>query len=115
MDILTYIQGKGKHSIDILLAIYAITAERMQKEELKDIIISWKDIKEGVKSKGKTLSDGTYRDRRDELVDLGMLEKVRTDPLKHNVRMTERGLRIGEAFQKFLDAMKEFDVSENAE
>jgi len=115
MKILNYIQGEGKHSIDVLLAIYAITVERLQKQELQDIVISWKDIKEQVKSTGRTLSDGTYRDRRDELVDLGILEKVRTDPLKHNVKMTQRGLQIGEALQKFIDTMKEFDTPENTE
>ena len=51
MDFKDYIQGKGKHSIDLLLAISEISKEKEQ--------IAWKDVKEWFNKNGKNISDNS--------------------------------------------------------
>lgn len=101
MEIVDYIQGKAKHSIDVLLAIRAMSID--------GATVSWKHIKDWFRNHNKNISDGTYRARREELKELGLVEKEHIDPLKFSVKLTPLGVEVVhviEAMIKKLEAIE---------
>ena len=101
MDFKDYIQGKGKHSIDLLLAISEISKEKEQ--------IAWKDVKEWFNKNGKNISDQTYRKRSDELEQLGLVTKepMTSDPFKKVIKLTDKGLIYTALLRDFLGRIEE--------
>jgi len=104
MEIVDYLQGKGRHSVDVLLAIYDLSASGN---------VSWKDVKQWFKERGKNVSDGTFRARREELVELGLAEKTEgADQLKFGVKLTGTGVETARVIKQTLEKL---NALENAE
>jgi len=107
MDILTYIQGRTKCSLDIINALLEITREKQRKRE--DTAISWKEVRTLFKQKNcnnrETIADSTlyhmYRQCREELVELGLAALVPIDRVAANVRLTPRGIKIAVITSEF--------------
>jgi len=95
MDIIDYLQGEGRHAIDVLLAIYELSC-KLEKT------VGWKDVKEWFYQHGKILSDGTFRKRRDELEQLGLIRKESTDRLKFNFLITPKGAEVAIALEDLI-------------
>jgi len=102
MDIVTYIQGRTKCSLEIINALLEITVEKQRKQE--DAVISWKEIKTRYRQK-KPIPEATlyrmYRQCRDELVELGLAVLVPLDRAAANVELTQQGIKIAEITSKF--------------
>ncbi|MCS7124581.1 MAG: hypothetical protein NZ932_04100 [Candidatus Bathyarchaeota archaeon] len=102
MEIVNYIQGNGRHSINLVLAIYSLS----QKGEVKV-----KDVKQWIRREFRTsISDIAYKNRRDELVKLGLLELKPLGRLKSTVALTPKGVKFAELlvdFCKNLEALEQ--------
>jgi hypothetical protein len=106
MDVLTYLQGKGSHSIDVLLAIFHITAAKREARRTgAETTVRWKEVKDYICSQGKSISDGTYRGRRDELLEMGLLELQPLDDMRADVKMTEKGMTIASIVNEFMEKL----------
>ncbi len=102
MEILDFIQG-DRHSIDIVLAIYRLT-------KTVDGSIGWKDIQKWINENlNTTLSDQTFRKRRDELMAQGLLELTPIDRTKTKVKLTEKGRKFAVIIEEFWEKIKEFE------
>lgn len=106
MDILTYLQGQGCHSIDVLLTIFHITQAKQKARQNDDVCVRWKEIRDELASQGKTISDGTYRARRDELVAMQLLKLQRLDCMRADIKMTEKGMKIASIVDEFTEELK---------
>lgn len=95
MQIREYIQGPGRHSIEVLLALHAIA--------LSTNVINWKDVKEWFNEHGSKIADSTFRTRREELVKLGLAEKQPTGPLKYGVKLTSKGIKVAEIIEQMIE------------
>lgn len=112
MDILTYLQGQGRHSIDVLLAIYTLTQQKQKEQKIEEVRISWKDVESWIKQNISNISDGTYRARRQELLEMGLVELDRIDALRSNVKITAKGMTIASLIKEFADAIKRVEETE---
>jgi len=107
VNVITYIQGRTKCSLDIINALLEITEKKQRKQE--DTTISWKEIKTLFKQKNchseKAIADSTlyhmYRQCRDELVELGLAVLIPIDRVAANVRLTPQGIRIAHITSEF--------------
>lgn len=107
MDIITYIQGRTKCSLDLINALLEITREKQRKRE--DTAISWKEVRTLFKQKNynnrETIADSTlyhmYRQCRDELVELGLAVLIPIDRVAANIRLTPQGIRIAQITSEF--------------
>jgi len=105
MEIVDYLQGRGKHSIEVLLALHAMS--------IADGLVDWKDVKQWFRQHGSTISDGTFRRRRVELVELGLAEKVNTrDPLKFAVKLTAKGEKVAELLEDLIEKLQSIEKQE---
>jgi len=111
MDILTYLQGQGRHSIDVLLAIFTLTKQK-QKEPNEAVSISWKEIEKYVEQNMSKISDGTYRARRQELLEMGLVELERINPLASNVKLTSKGMMVASLIKEFIDTIQKTQETE---
>jgi len=100
LKIVDYIQGKS-HSVDVLLAIHAISSNNGS--------VRWKDVKQWFKQQGKTISDSTFRDRRTELAEIGLVEKEPIDPLRFNTKMTPKGMKVAETIIDLITKLEEVE------
>lgn len=95
MQIREYIQGPGRHSIEVLLALHTIA--------LSKNVINWKDVKEWFNDHGSKIADSTFRFRREELVKLGLAEKQPIGPLKYGVKLTDKGIKVAEIVEQMIE------------
>jgi len=65
----------------------------------------WGQIRDFVKSNGRSISDGTFRARMMALEALGLVRSVPIDPLKKSWKLTEKGERVAELLIDFLDKL----------
>lgn len=82
MKLLDYIQ-RG-HAIEVLLAL----------NDVGEVESQWKAVKALFHKRGRTISDGTYRARCNELTQLGLAEKIQIQRLKWNYRLTTKGKHV---------------------
>lgn len=78
------------HSMDVLLLNYTGLGK-------------WKEAKEFLQGLSITISDGTFRTREKQLVELGMAKAEPLDPLKYRYEATEMGRKIAELLLKFYE------------
>jgi hypothetical protein len=96
-DLQDYLQNP--HSIDVLLAILEISSDKKRHNE--ELVIGWNEVKMHIQKTGVVCSDTTFRHRRDELVEIGVLELVPIDILRDNVKLTVRGFQAACIVKKF--------------
>ncbi|GEM_PF-5240152 len=102
MKILDFIQG-DRHSIDLVLAIHRLT-------KTVDESIGWKDIEKWINENlNTTLSDQTFRKRRNELMAQGLLELTPIDRTKNKVKLTEKGRKFATIVEEFYEKLKAFE------
>lgn len=92
IDLLTYIQGKNKHGIDLLMALHELTIEK--QTESNTSIIEYKEIEMWMNEHGYGLA--AYPPRKEELKALGL---ITTHPRKNageDVELTEKGIKVAE-------------------
>jgi repressor of nif and glnA expression len=99
MDIVDYLQGQFRHSIDVLLAIYELSSSPEKP-------VGWKQVREWFRQRGKRLPDGTFRKRRNELEQLKLVRKISVDPLKFNVAITPKGVEVARALEDLTSKLK---------
>jgi len=110
MDVLTYLQGQGRHSIDVLLAIYTLTQQTKKEGNTE---LGWKEINQWIqKNLNTTLSDSTYRARRQELEALGLVELSPIDKLRSTVKLTPKGAKYATVVIEFLEKIKKTSEDE---
>jgi hypothetical protein len=97
MDLIDYLQGEGRHSIDVLLAIWDLSPADIECKP-----VTWKDVKEWFHQHGKNLSDATFRKRRDELEQLGLVRKESRDRFKFDVFITPKGAETATALKDLI-------------
>jgi hypothetical protein len=113
MDIVTYVQGKGRHSLDVLLAIFNVTQAKQKHKRTEDVSVGWKDIKERCKQQGKSLSDMAYKKRRDELVQMELIALSPIDQLRNNVKMTRTSMTAASKISEFIQNIQKAAATEN--
>ncbi len=105
MEIVEYIQGKSKHSIDVLLAIHAMSID--------GAAVSWKHIKDWFRNHSKNIADGTYRARRRELEEMGLVEKEHIDSLKFSVKLTPLGVEVVHVMEEMIKKLESIENKES--
>lgn len=110
MDFVNYIQGEGRHSINLLLAIYALS-QNVEQHGKKGISVG--EIKQWLRRELQTsMSDLTYRRRRDELVKLGLLELVKTERrFQYAVALTPKGEAYAKLLFEFVEKAKQLEAA----
>ena len=76
LEILSYIQGKYTHSVDVLLAMLELTEEKCQNNSVQiqsRFQIPRREICRWIKKNVAFISNATYDARRNELVSMGLL------------------------------------------
>lgn len=108
MDLIDYLQGEGRHAIDVLLAIF-----KLSHKDIECKAVSWKDVKEWFHQHGKNLSDGTFRKRRDELEQLGLVKKESIDRMKFNFSITPKGVEVAIALENLIAKLNAIKNEQN--
>jgi len=88
MGIVDYLQKS--HAIEVLLALSA-------NEDM-----GWKEVQQTFRKEGTTISDGTYRARCKELVQLGLATAKHIDPVKFNYVLTRKGQSVAGILKRCL-------------
>lgn len=91
MGILDYLQKS--HAIDVLLALSPSEEEPY---------VGWKAVSIRLRKQDIICSDGTYRARCKELVDLGLAQADQIDPLKFDYVLTKKGIIVAGILRKCL-------------
>jgi len=102
MGILDYLQKS--HAIEVLLALSA------------NQDMGWKEVQQAFRKEGTTISDGTYRARCKELVDLELAQADAIDPLKFDYVLTKKGITVAGILRKGLweiRALNEASIKES--
>jgi hypothetical protein len=105
MDFVTYLQGEGKHGINVLLALHALT--KKAEQEGKPTLIGWSAVKKWINENMHTsITDGTYRNRINELSKMGFVEIHPVDKLRNRVTLTSEGIHYAEMLAEFIEKVK---------
>jgi hypothetical protein len=105
MDFVTYLQGEGKHGINVLLALYALT--KKAEQEGKPKLIGWNAVEKWIKENMNTsVTDGTYRNRINELLKMEFVEFHAIDKLRNRVALTPKGMKYAEMLAEFIEKIK---------
>lgn len=91
MGIRNYLQKN--HAIDVILALSPSENEPY---------VGWKAVRTRLRKQGITCSDGTYRSRCKELVELGLARAENIDPLKFDYVLTKKGISVAGILKKLL-------------
>lgn len=110
MDILTYIQGQSRRSLNVIIALLEITMEKQKKQE--DTAISWNEVKTRFKQQ-KPIATSTlyhlYRQCRDDLVELGLAILVpcahSRDSRASDIKLTAQGSKIAVIIAEFTNQL----------
>lgn len=108
MDILEYLQSAGthgrNHSLDFIMALYAIYLERKGYPDIDKVIISNKDVFDWIKMHGGSISNITLQCRKAEIVKMGLAVKShRKRGAGDDLILTKKGIKIAEITKNFIN------------
>jgi hypothetical protein len=108
MDIVTYLQGENRRSIEIMNVLLELTEEKQQRNDMT--ALSWNEVKKRFRQT-KPIPESTlyrmYRQCRDELEALGLVELIPINVSAADIRLTEQGIRVAKLISEFTHRITE--------
>lgn len=107
MDFMDYVQGKNRHSVNVLVALYELT-RKARSEGAREPAFGKKEVCGWIERNLNTVpADSTYTNRKEELAALGLVQYVPLDRMRNRVRLTPKGEKYAAMLAEFLEKVRE--------